>query len=1158
MGSDGESIRMQLEALFSEADILVGEDFRQQAILSSLIRFAPEAIVLGDLEGRRIYANRACHELFGYNYERQEMNGLSLSDLWPAERAMFLSEQVLPHARSGGWQGEVLQRRKDNTLFEATLSIFPVADRDERPVCLAAIVRDVSALKAAEREREQAGYTQRAQKIEAIAEIAQELATAPTLDELYRRAVTSIKERFGYEQVHIFSCFPAQREVRLIRSTAETAPLVLPYGEGIVGRVAAEGRAVSVPDAQSSCMAQPELSQNGSEIAVPVRWRGQVVGVLDVRTDRVTAISRDDELLLLALASQIAAAAENLRSLEEAHMIRRFAHASDGIGWVTLEGHLFIYANPILAGILHETRPEDLFGKPITAYYPRELHERVEKEVFPTVMREGRWSGELEFLSVRGERVPTIQSLFLIRDQDGKPLYIADVVTDISEQKRAGRLLARRARHMACINDIGRRIEQSPPVPEFLTWAAERIPQAMEHPNVCKVAIEYDGEVYGTPEALALPDRITESLKIGDLQVGRLCVSSIRGYGFLDDERALIRDVAGQIAAFIESQQLLEQSLVPLEELAALHRRYIHRPWVEPETAQGALPVSLQPETAQGALPVSLQSEPVQRTLPVGLQPDDTPPILSRREPPAPEPEVQEGHLPGRLREMWRRITTGLFILGILVLGGLLLSRVIHQAEAKSAPAVVTVAPFGGEKTRPVTVGFPTPFFTATPVPVTPSPTHFVPAFPTALPLSPTPTSESIPELLEPTPIPVALVVPDPFPVPGPNQYVPSTTLLIPTPVQPVPVAADAINIAVLGSDKRPDWTEWHTDVVQIVSIQRERGTVSIISIPRDLYVYIPGFWMSRVNFADYYGEAYDYPGGGPQLLRDTLLYNLGIRVDYYARTNFDGLIGIVDTIGGIDVPVHCRLSDHWPYPNEHGEYPVLTLEPGMHHMDGETALWYARSRLTTSVFSRERRQQQVLQAIWRKARDTGLLTRVPALWKQVREMVETDLPFSQIVELARIALALDEEDVRFYNIDLEEVTPWITPYGGRVYLPRWEAIEPVIAEAMAPAPETRLSRTYTAVEVWNGTSNQGWDMLAVDRLHRAGFPAVIGEPDHHDYSTTQMIVFGSPKGSGADHLQELFGLSDEQVIRMPDGKSAHPIRLIIGADYQTCPEQWR
>jgi LCP family protein required for cell wall assembly len=344
-------------------------------------------------------------------------------------------------------------------------------------------------------------------------------------------------------------------------------------------------------------------------------------------------------------------------------------------------------------------------------------------------------------------------------------------------------------------------------------------------------------------------------------------------------------------------------------------------------------------------------------------------------------------------------------------------------------------------------------------------------------------------------------------------------------------------------------------DVVQVVSIQRESGTVSIISVPRDLYVYIPSMWMSRINFTDFYGEAYGYEGGGAALLRDTLLYNLGIRMDHYVRTNFDGLIGIVDTAGGVDIPVHCRLSDHWPYPNENGEYPILTMEPGVHHMDGETALWYARSRLTTSVLSRERRQQQVLQALWRKARDTEMLTQVPTLWRQEQDMIQTDLTLPEILDLARIALTLDDRNVRFYNIGADAVTPWTTPYGGAVFLPRREEVQPIVAEAMAPPPEARLSRVYMPIEVWNGTPNDGWDWLAVDRLYRAGFPAEIGEADRRDYAETRLIIFSeSIKGTGAGYLQQMFDVPDNHVIHQPDGSSPFGFRLILGADYQTCP----
>ncbi len=508
-----------------------------------------------------------------------------------------------------------------------------------------------------------------------------------------------------------------------------------------------------------------------------------------------------------------------------------------------------------------------------------------------------------------------------------------------------------------------------------------------------------------------------------------------------------------------------------------------------------------------------------------------------------------------------------MLLLVIATVVGMIGMPLVAEIPAIAAPALTLTATV--QPTMPIGITSPTELpagaILRSPLLTTPSPTATSPPIasetPNATPIStkapsPTPTSQPSPSPMPtPTAVPVGFVVPEPFPIPGPDECVPSTTLHIPAPVQPVPVSADAVNIVVMGSDQREDWTEWHTDVVQVVSVQRNSKTVSVISIPRDLYLYIPGMWMSRINFADFYGEAYGYEGGGPALVRDTLLYNLGIRMDYYARTNFDGLIGIVDTVGGVDIPVHCLLSDHWPYPDENGEYPILTMQPGIRHMDGETALWYARSRLTTSVFSRERRQQQVLQALWHKGRDAGMLTQVPALWKQGQDMVKTDLALTDMLELAQIALTMDDRNVRFYNIGLGTVTPWTTPYGGAVFLPIWENIQPVIAEAMAPPPEARLVRTYLPIEVWNGTPHEGWGWLAADRLYRAGFPATVTEADRRDYAETQLLIFGERvKGTGADYLQSLFNLADSQVVHQPGGSPDSGMRLILGADYETCP----
>jgi LCP family protein required for cell wall assembly/PAS domain S-box-containing protein len=1104
---------------------------RQGAVFHSLVENATDAIFVSDLEGNQTYSNRACYSLFGYDYECQEMAGMPLVRLWPEKDARTFTKQVFSQARKSGWSGEARLKCKDGALFDAYLAAFPVTDAGGQLVGMGIIAHDISEHKASQREKL---YQSRANHVHLISGMSQEIIAAASLDELYRRVVNVIKERLGYDRVRLFRRDPDSEGLILVAACGWTEEVGvgrrLADAEGSVVAAAASGQPVLTPNVCVLPQRKPrsDLPHVADELAVPVQWRGQVMGVLDVLNDTAGALDREDEILLADLAGRIANAIRSIRLLEEANILRQFADAPEGVGWITLEGSLFIYANATLCSILGEDRPEDTFGKSILSYYPAGLRQRVQAEILPAALRDGQWVGELSLVTATGRIVPTMQSIFLVRDGGGKPLYLANVVTDISEQKQAESVAGRRIEQIHCLNDVGRKIESEPPVPELLRWVAGRLPQAVQHPDGCAVAITFEGVgggervVYGDAKVIDLSCQVVEDLVARDEIVGRVYVSYTEERAFSGEDRALVGDVARRVSAYIESRHLSEQARAGLEEVISAHRGYRPERWTELLSRPAPAREPTQPEaTARGD---------------AGLK-----------------ARFKKGRAYAVLQRLMQRATTRLLVLLLvpaLLVGALFTTRVgshAHEGAPTLIPTVLVAAPrfhndsvvLNPPSTATVSVPSVTPDATSAPS-GTPLPSVFPTTLPTSLPtLSPTPRS-------------VDLVVPLPFPAVDPTV---TPTLPISPAVQPVPVAADAINIVVLGSDQRPDWSEWHTDAVHVVSIQRDRGVVSVISIPRDLYVYVPGFWMSRINFADYYGEVYGYEGGGPALVRDTLLYNLGIRVDYYARTNFDGLIGIVDTVGGIDIPVHCGISDHWPYPDEDGEYPILALEPGMHHVDGETALWYARTRMTTSVFSRERRQQQVLQALWHKLRNEMTLTQIPSLWEQGHDVVETDLALEDILDLARVAFILEDQSVRFYNIGADEVTPWTTPYGGHVFLPRWEAIQPIVAEAMAPIPMGRLRYVYKPVEVWNGTSNEGWDQLAADRLYRAGFSALVGEPDRRDYAQTQLVLFtAGTKGSGADYLQQVFGIPDSQVIHQPGDSSEFGMRLILGADYQTCP----
>ena len=382
-----------------------------------------------------------------------------------------------------------------------------------------------------------------------------------------------------------------------------------------------------------------------------------------------------------------------------------------------------------------------------------------------------------------------------------------------------------------------------------------------------------------------------------------------------------------------------------------------------------------------------------------------------------------------------------------------------------------------------------------------------------------------------------------------------SGTYPIPTVVPRYPIAEDAMTIVLLGSDRRPDWQHWNTDAIQYVVVYPRIPSVAVLSIPRDLYVYLPSFNMGRVNLADMYGDIYGFDGGGFGLLNQTLLYNLGITADYYIKVNFQGLKDIVDTVDGIDVPVHCHLEDYWPYPDENGEYHRIALEPGIHHMDGTLALWYSRTRKTTSVFNREERQQQVLEAIWMKAQASYLLEMLPTLYEQYGDVVETNLSWGNILSLGMIASQIEPSQVTMYNIGPQEVTYHVTAQGGSVFLPQWEALASVVDRALLPPAPSRAALASARVEVWDGTGHTDWDLLAADRLYQSGLTPVLGTGNGEHFSQTHIQVFGDhAKGTGLSSVQAIFGVPDSQVSYVGASNGNIKLRLILGSDYQVCP----
>jgi LCP family protein required for cell wall assembly len=377
-----------------------------------------------------------------------------------------------------------------------------------------------------------------------------------------------------------------------------------------------------------------------------------------------------------------------------------------------------------------------------------------------------------------------------------------------------------------------------------------------------------------------------------------------------------------------------------------------------------------------------------------------------------------------------------------------------------------------------------------------------------------------------------------------------------PTPLPPL-TSNETINFLLIGSDKRPG-SSYRTDTMVIAIMWPSQGQVSLISIPRDLWIYIPTVGMQRINTAYQSGEIYDYAGGGPGLLKDTIAYNLGIRIDHTAMVEFDGFRRIVDTIGGVEVPISCtftdwRLIDPSYDPENENNWWLYTVGPGQIHMDGDLALWYARSRLRSNDFDRGRRQQEVLRAIFSKALQTDTFSKIPQLYNDFSSTVVTDLTLADMLRMAPYASKFTNADIRGYYIRPPYVSSWTTPGGASVLLPDDIALKQMLVEATTLSPRAQQLEAVR-IEVQNGSGTESLDALATSRLNYAGYQTFISAADRRDYGSSVVVDYTSSQDPNQQQLiASILGLYNANFISLPGTSSNAQYRVILGNDYQPC-----
>jgi len=367
--------------------------------------------------------------------------------------------------------------------------------------------------------------------------------------------------------------------------------------------------------------------------------------------------------------------------------------------------------------------------------------------------------------------------------------------------------------------------------------------------------------------------------------------------------------------------------------------------------------------------------------------------------------------------------------------------------------------------------------------------------------------------------------------------------------------APGTVNFLLLGTDASADQKYARTDSIMIASVNPDLPSVSLLSFPRDLVVRIPGYGEDRINTVFERGYASEYSGGGPGFLALVLQKNFGIKIDHFVRIDFQGFIKAIDTLGGVEVLAECELHDTFPDKSSANGKTDLDVMPGVVQLTGKQALWFSRSRWSTTDFDRARRQQKVMRAVLQKARSTNLFANAISLYGDFRSSMETDIGVTDLPALIDIAQKLTNLQIKSRVITFGIVRAYSRPSDGASVLIKTDKTIPFIKEALSP-PSGNQAHVLPMVEVYNGSNTPEMELVARERLEWEGFNVLVADKmPAPEFEATQIIVYTtSTKGSPVPRLQQIFGVRKQNVINQLDPSSMSTARIILGDNYNSCP----
>ncbi|MCY4147676.1 MAG: LCP family protein [Chloroflexi bacterium] len=378
------------------------------------------------------------------------------------------------------------------------------------------------------------------------------------------------------------------------------------------------------------------------------------------------------------------------------------------------------------------------------------------------------------------------------------------------------------------------------------------------------------------------------------------------------------------------------------------------------------------------------------------------------------------------------------------------------------------------------------------------------------------------------------------------------------------PVDPRAITLLLMGIDQRralEDDGPFRTDTMILLHVNPARRTVGVLSLPRDLWVRIPGFGESRINTANFKGDGAAYPGGGPALAMATIYENFGLRVDKYLLVNFEVFITLVDTLApnGLPITITEFIDDPY-YPDEAEGYNPVRFEPGEYRLAAESLLQYARTRATPGGdFDRARRQQQVLDAVRAHVLSAGgiatFISQAPYLWGQLQDNFSTNLELNDILSLGQLMGNIQRDDIRYSVISNLHVVPGTSSDGQQILIPNLDSIRDLVLRTFYPPDLSssdlleRARQEAAPIVVWNGTQVDNLARDTKNWLEARGFIVTdISSEQNRFRRQTEIRVYGRYSWT-AQALADLLGVPGDRILPSGDRQIARGVLILLGAD---------